>query len=131
MSHTGQIFVMQNCVIGAVGDVDDGISCLNARVGDGGLGGGRIRLLVMNRWMKMWISTRAKNFEMSRIYLPWSVLHGGDDGGVVLMIRALKKSILVFGEMMVGMVRRGCRLSLCIESTCHRLFRCMLQGTQS
>ena len=93
MSHTGQIFLMQNCVIGAVGDVDDGISCLSALVGDGDLGGGRIRLLVMNQWMNMWISTRTKNFEMSRIHLSWSVLHGGDDGGVVLMIRGLKKLV--------------------------------------
>ena len=87
MSHTGQIFVMQKCVTGAVGDVDDGVSGLTALLGDDHLGGGRIRLLVMNQWMQMWISTRAKkNFEMSRIYLSWSVLHGGDDGGVVLMI---------------------------------------------
>ena len=47
MSHTGQIFVMQKCVTGAVGDVDDGVSCISALVGDGDLGGGRIRLLVM------------------------------------------------------------------------------------
>ena len=47
MSHTGQTFVMQKCVTGAVGDVDDGISCLSALVGDGDLGDGRIRLLVM------------------------------------------------------------------------------------
>ena len=44
MSHTGQIFVMQKCVTDAVGDVDDGVSGL---VGDGDLGGGRIRLAVM------------------------------------------------------------------------------------
>ena len=73
MSHTGQIFVMQKCVIGAVGDVDDGISGLSALVGDGDLGGGRIRLVVMNRWVNkwrnMWISTRTQNFEMSRIHL--------------------------------------------------------------
>ena len=66
MSHRGQIFVMQKCVIGAVGDVDDGMSCRGARVGDGDLGGGRIRLFVMNQWMNMWISTRTKNLEMSR-----------------------------------------------------------------
>ena len=47
----------------------------------------------------MWISTRAKNFEMSRIHLSWSVLHGGDDGGVVLMITGLKKLVLVFCEI--------------------------------
>ena len=47
MSHTGQIFVMQKCVTGAVGDVDDGVSGLSALVGDGDLGGGRIRLVVM------------------------------------------------------------------------------------
>ena len=45
----------------------------------------------MNKWMKMWISTRAKNFEMSRIHLYLFVLRGGDDGGVILMIRGLKK----------------------------------------
>ena len=39
--------MMQKCVTGAVGDVDDGVSCISALVGDGGLGGGRIRLLVM------------------------------------------------------------------------------------
>ena len=73
MSHTGQIFVMQKCVTGAVGDVDDGISGLGALVGDGDLGGGRIRLVVMNQWMNkwrnMWISTRTKNFDMSSIHL--------------------------------------------------------------
>ena len=54
----------------------------------------------------MWISTRTKNFEMSRIHLSWSVLHGDVDGGVILMIRALKKLVLVFCEMMVvGMMR--------------------------
>ena len=47
MSHTGQIFVMQKCVTGAVGDVDDGVSCISALVGDGDLGGGRTRLAVM------------------------------------------------------------------------------------
>ena len=82
MSHTGQIFVMQKCVTGAVGDVDDRISGLGALVGDGDLGGGRIRLVVMNQWMNkwrnMWFSTRTKKFEMSRIHLTWFVLHGDD-----------------------------------------------------
>ena len=59
----------------------------------------------MNKRMTMWISTRAKNFEMSRIHLYLFVLHGGDDGGVVLMIRGLQKLVLMFCEMMVGMVR--------------------------
>ena len=89
MSHTGQIFVMQKCVTEAVGDVDDGVSGLCALVGDDDLGGGRIRLAVMNQWMNKWISTRTKNFEMSRIHLSWFVLHGGDDGWVVLMIISL------------------------------------------
>ena len=80
---------MQKWVTGAVGDVDDGISGLGALFDDGDLGGGRIRLLLMNLWMNMWISTRTKNFEMSRIHLTWFVLHGGDDGGVVLMTRGL------------------------------------------
>ena len=69
MSHTGQIFVMQKCVTGAVDHVDDGVSGLSALVGDDDLGGGCIMLLVMNQWMNMWISTRTKNFEMSRIHL--------------------------------------------------------------
>ena len=51
---------MQKCVTDAVGDVDDGVSGLSALVGDGDLGGGRIRLLVMNQWMNMWISTLTK-----------------------------------------------------------------------
>ena len=51
MSHTGQIFVMQKCVRGARGAVHDGIPPLSALVGDGDLGGGRIRLEVMNQWM--------------------------------------------------------------------------------
>ena len=76
---------MQKFVTGAVADVDDWISCLHALVGDGDLGGGRIRLLVMIQWMNMWISTRTKNFEMSRIHFSRFLLHCGDDGGVVLM----------------------------------------------
>ena len=72
MPHTGQIFVMQKCVTGAVGDVDDWISGLGALVGDGDLGGGRIRLVVMNQWVNkcrnMLISTRTNNFEMSLIH---------------------------------------------------------------
>ena len=47
MPHTGQIFVMQKCMTGAVGDVDDGISRVSDRGGDGDLGGGRLRLIVM------------------------------------------------------------------------------------
>ena len=39
--------MMQKCVTGVVGDVDDGVSGLGALVGDGDLGGGRIRLAVM------------------------------------------------------------------------------------
>ena len=58
---------------------------------------GRVRLVVMNRctnqWMNMWISTLTKNLEMSRIHLSLFVLHGDDDGGVVLMIRGLKKLV--------------------------------------
>ena len=38
---------MQKCVTGAVGDVDDGISVLAALVGDGDLGGGAVRLLLV------------------------------------------------------------------------------------
>ena len=47
--------------------------------------------------------------------------------------RGLKKLDLAFCEMVVGMmrVRWGCRLSWRIESTCHYLFQCMSQGTQS
>ena len=64
---------MQKYVTGAVGDVDDGVSGLSALVDDGDLGGGRIRLAVMNQWMNkwrnIWISTRTKIFEMSRIHL--------------------------------------------------------------
>ena len=93
MSHTGQIFVMQKCVTGAVGDVDDGISDLGGLLGGGDLGGGRVRLVVMNQWTNMWISSRTKNFELSRIHLTWFVLHGDVDGGVVLMIRGLKKLV--------------------------------------
>ena len=70
--------MMQKFVTGAVGDVDDVISCLSAILGDGDHGGGCIRLLVMNQWMNMWISTRTKNVEMSSIHLSWFVLHGGD-----------------------------------------------------
>ena len=96
MPHTGQIFVIQKCVTDGVSDVDDGVSGLSALVSDGDLGGGRIRLVVMNQWMNklrnMWISIRTKNFETSRIHLSWFVLHGGDDGGVVL-IRGLKKLV--------------------------------------
>ena len=47
----------------------------------------------MNQLMNMWISTLTKNFEMSRIHLTWFGLHGGDDGGVILMFRGLKKLV--------------------------------------
>ena len=43
----------------------------------------------MNQWMNMWISTLTKNFEMSLIHLSWFGLHGG----VVLLIRGLKKLV--------------------------------------
>ena len=94
---------------------------------------GRVRLVVMNRctnqWMNMWISTLTKNFEMSHIHLSWFMLHGCDGGGVVLMIRGLKK--LVWCSVRWWWGWWGCRLSWCIESTYHRLFQCMSQGTQS
>ena len=65
--------MMQKCVTGAVGDFDDGISDLGGLLRDGDLGGGRVRLVVMNQWMNklrnMRISTQTKNFEMSRIHL--------------------------------------------------------------
>ena len=91
---------------------------------------GRVRLVAMNRctnqWMNMWISTLTKNFEMSRIHLwvggwvGWSV----DDGG-------LWRLRLRWGDGGLWRLRWGCRLSWCIESTCHPLFQCMSQGTQS
>ena len=59
-----------------------------------------------------------KNFEMSRIHFSWFVLYGGDDGAggfdeeklerrprELMRRRGVKKLVLVFCEMVVGLVR--------------------------